>query len=217
MGIIGDLRKENSPQDIEILGETLVVYPGVFSPKYFTDAVFFAEVVPKIVNMGSFCEVGVGSGVVSLFVALNGSKKLAGTDVNSNAIKNTKDNFNRHNLSIDLYKGDVLDSVPQGNEFDYIFWNHPFNNVEFEVKDDLLKSVLDQNFVGLQKYFATASSYLKKGGTLILGTGELADQAEVLKLASKHNWKLQKTHDRNSKVRVGGERPMKLYIYEFTR
>lgn len=217
MEIIEDLKKEDEPQDIQIFDQTITVHPGVFSPKYFADVLFFAEVIPSLVDKASFCEVGVGTGVVSLFVALNGAREIVGTDISYEAIENTRENFKRHKQEIDLYQGDVLSTVPKDLKFDYIFWNHPFNKVEFEVKDNLLKTVLDQNFIGLETYFSTAGDYLKDNGTLILGSGELADQTEVLELAGKYGWSLQRTHKRGSKVRVGGDRPMELYIHEFSK
>lgn len=198
-----------------VLGKEIIVYPDVFSPKYFLDAWFFAEEVPKIVGTGTFCEVGVGTGIVALFVGLNGATRIVGTDINSKAIENTRENFRRHNLTVTLYEGNVLDPIPFGEKFDFIFWNHPFNNVEGGIPNMLLRSVFDQGFVGLKHYFATAANYLAPGGKLILGSGEIADQSEILRLASESLWLLEDQREQESKVRVGGDRPMRLFIYTF--
>lgn len=215
--IIRDSEQETVPYNIEILGKRLVVHPGVFSPKYFCDSAYFAEIVPKLVGAGSFCEVGVGSGMVSLFVALNGGRTITGTDINPQAIQNTAENFKINGLDIDLYEGNVLDPLPSERKFDFIFWNHPFTFVDFEVVDMLSRSVFDSEFNGLKNYFATAQAHLTGKGALLLGSGDIADQDVVMTIASKNGWKLVTTHTYNSKIRVGGETPLQLFVHEFKR
>lgn len=212
---IENTRKEDLPYTTEVLGKKIVVLPNVFSPKYFSDIDFFSKEVPRIVQSRSFLEIGVGTGVVSLFVALNGAPRITGTDINPDALKNTSSNFQGYGLKIELFEGDVFDPIPEGYKFDYIFWNHPFNSVDYDISDVLLKSVFDTKFEGLRKYFSEAHEYLNKNGTLILGTGQLADQDEVLRIAEENNWLQIELREKESTHRVGGAKPMRLYILLF--
>ena len=97
------------------------------------------------------------------------------------------------------------------------FWNHPFNNVDFDVEDNLLKSVFDVRFEGLRSFFRNAGTYLTDDGTLILGSGELANQGSVETIATTHGWKRISTEEYVSPSRIGGSTPMKLYIHEYKR
>ncbi len=47
---INNIRKDNDKYSIELLGKELIVFPNVFSPKYFSDALFFAKVIPSLVK-----------------------------------------------------------------------------------------------------------------------------------------------------------------------
>jgi len=212
---IRKIQKTKQPYNIEILNRSITVLPEVFSPKYFSDAEYFAEKMPSLVNSKSFLEIGVGTGIVSLFVALNGSSRVVGTDINPAAVKNTQINFENEDLEVELFVSDVFDSVPEDYKFDYIFWNHPFNKVDRSITDLLSRSVFDTDFECLERFFRDAHKHLNRDGTLILGTGDLADQDEVLEIAKKYSWRETRMNKRSSKHRVSNAEAMNLYIREF--
>ena len=111
---------------INVNGVEIWIFPNVFSPAYFTDSQRFSEVVPKIVEQKKFLEIGTGTGIVALFCGLNGGE-ISVSDSNSDAVKNAEYNFQQHNLNAKSYCGDMFESIPDGEKFDAIFWNHPFN------------------------------------------------------------------------------------------
>jgi len=106
---------------------TITVLPNVFSPKYFTDSLWFAQSVSTIVGTRRLLEVGSGTGIVSLYCADKGATVVA-TDVNPQACHNTEINARRYGLSISVRYGDLFDVIEEKEEFDFIFWNHSFNN-----------------------------------------------------------------------------------------
>src|SRR5258708_3024379 len=75
---------------IVVFGKSIPVLPGVFSPKYFSDVAWFAKHIPRIAGKRSFLEIGTGTGVIGLFVALNGAHKLVVTNINPAAIQNAR-------------------------------------------------------------------------------------------------------------------------------
>ena len=44
--ILKESQREKEKYFFEILGKKFIIYPGVFSPKYFSDTCFFAEKIP---------------------------------------------------------------------------------------------------------------------------------------------------------------------------
>ena len=122
-------QKERRRYQVNVLGKEFVVLPDVFSPKYFVDTEFFARHVP-IKKDGSFLEIGNGTGVVSIFALLRGARIVVSTDINPQAVKNTKINAKLHGVEkkIVILEGDLFDPV-NGMRFDQIFWNPPFMNM----------------------------------------------------------------------------------------
>lgn len=210
------VRKEKSPHEIKVDGIDMVVLPNVFSPKYFVSGSVFAGIIRKIVKQKSLLEIGTGSGIVALFCALNGAKVVA-TDINPAAVKNTKLNFKKYKLRGSIRLGNVYDPIKRKEKFDYIFWNHPFNNWHKPVKDVLLQAGFDYKYRGLNEYIASARKHLLPKGRLLLGTGNFSDLAMIKKIAKKNNYsiklleKIIMSIERGAKSKIKNE----FIIYEF--
>jgi 16S rRNA G1207 methylase RsmC len=69
--VLKESKVEKKKYEIKILGRRFIVYPNVFSPKYFLDTEFFASKLP-IKKGEDFLEIGPGSGVTVIFAALKG-------------------------------------------------------------------------------------------------------------------------------------------------
>ena len=183
------IKSHKKPYKIKINKIDLIIFPNVFSPKYFTDSEWFAKTIPKIVKKKKLLEIGTGIGIVALFAALRGAEVVA-TDINPSAIKNTKENFKRYNLKIPVILSDMYKNLNSKEKFDFIFWNHPFNKGKNPKETLLLQGGFDYNYNGLKRYIEEAHKYLKKNGRLLLGTGNFADLKEIKRLASKYNYKM---------------------------
>lgn len=171
-------------------GVEIVIFPNVFSPKYFTDSIWFARTVARIVGNHSLLEIGTGTGIVAVFAGLNGAKVTA-TDINSDAVQNATYNFKNHNLPIDTYVGSLFDPLPKASKFEYIFWNHPFNFGENPDEEMLLKAGFDYHYESLDSYFAQAHLHLQPDGRLLLGTGNLALLSEIEGIANRHTYTMK--------------------------
>lgn len=170
-------------------GIDLTIFPNVFSPAYFTDSYRFAENIAKIVWKHSFLEIGTWTGVVALCAALNDAD-VTFTDINHDAIKNAEHNFEKYKIHAKAYCGDVFDPIPKWMQFDFIFWNHPFNRGTNPEEDMLLKAWFDFEYNWLEKYISQAHKYLKPWWKLLLGSGSFASLSEIKTLASKYNYKM---------------------------
>lgn len=78
--VLRESEAEKEKYEVEILGRKFVVYPNVFSSKYFLDTEFFARKLP-IQQDEEFLEIGPGSGVTVVFAALRGAKHVTAVDI----------------------------------------------------------------------------------------------------------------------------------------
>jgi len=184
------IKEEKSPYEIKMSGIDIAVLPNVFSPKYFNDSLYFAQRVRKIVKQKSLLEIGTGTGIIALFSALNGAKVVA-TDINPIAIKNAKLNFKKHKAKGSIRMGNIYDPIKDSEKFDYIFWNHPFNNWDKPVRNILQRAGFDYKYGGLEEYITKARKHLLPGGRLLVGTGNFADFETIKKIAKKNNYKMK--------------------------
>jgi len=211
--IFGLIERERKPYDITINGITIVVYPNVFSPKYFTDTKWFATKVAEIVGKKTLLEVGTGCGFIALFAALNGAHVEA-TDINPDAVANTKENFARYDFLVPVYLGDMFETVPPNNKYDVIFWNHPFNNGDDPGETLLLKAGFDYHYDSLRKYVSQAHLHLATGGRLLLGSGIFADKKEIQAIAKEHGYELKKLEEVDIPLSTRSDLDNGYFIYE---
>lgn len=189
-GAYEKIKKHEVPYEIVVREIKLIIYPNVFSPFYFSDSTWFAEVIPEIVAKRKLLEIGTGTGVVALFAALAGAEVTA-TDINQNAVENAKENFKRHGVKVSIFQGDMYAPIPKHEKYDIIFWNHPFNKGDNPKEEMLLRAGFDYQYESLEKYVAQARSYLSERGDLLLGSGNFADSAEIEKIAARHDFSLE--------------------------
>jgi methylase of polypeptide subunit release factors len=137
-------------------------------------------------------EIGTGTGLIALTIALKKAEKVVATDINPNAISNARHNVKKHNMEsiIELVDGDIF--VPFRKDkpkFDLIFWNIPFCYVDAELKseiglhdklNDLEKSVFNPYYYSLIEYLNEGSNFLAEGGRLLLGFSPTIGKADDL-------------------------------------
>ncbi len=172
--IFEKMNHHKQPYTIVILEKCIPVLPDVFSPKYVSDVKWFAREVPKIVGTRSFLEIGTGTGVIALFVALHGAKNIVATDINPIAVKNARQTFRLHGFQIPVCGGNVFAPIRHGEKFDVIFWNHPFHFSEEKPMTMLDCGGYDYQYKSLKAFFAGAKQHLNAGGEVLLGTSKNA-------------------------------------------
>lgn len=211
------VRSHTEPYDVEINGIKIVVYPNVFSPMYFNDSEWFSTELSKIVGYNkTLLEIGSGTGIIGLFCARAGAKVTA-TDINPSAVENTKSNFEKYNLPLKVYLGDLYSPLSQDEKFDYIFWNHPYNRGTNPSEELLLKSGFDYKYTSLEGYIKGAHLHLNNGGHLLLGTSSFADSGSIQVLAMKFGYSLKLL--KSVRMPISGHPGLdnEYYIYELVR
>lgn len=189
--IYEEIKSHKDPYFIDFLGIKLEVLPNVFSPKYFNNTKWYAEILPKIVGKKSLLEIGTGTGAIALNCSLN-SASVTATDINKEACTCARSNFQSNDCKIPVYHGDVFDPIPNNQRFDYIFWNHPYNNSAEVINDELIIAGFDYNYNKLRKYITEASHYLKdQRRGLLLGTGGQADTESIEKIALESGYQIE--------------------------
>jgi release factor glutamine methyltransferase len=179
--ILENSQKEKENYKIKILNRDFVVFPNVFSPKYFKDTLFFIENLQ--INQGEdFLEIGPGTGAISVFAAIKGASKVTAIDLNLDAVNNTKENIRINNVEdkVNVLQGNVYSPLSKDEKFDTIFWNTPFGYIDEGDIDILQKSVQDPNYESTRKFVFEAKNHLKNHGKLVIGFSKTLGKFEII-------------------------------------
>ncbi|MAF37068.1 hypothetical protein CL622_08195 [archaeon] len=172
------------------LGLQITIHPSVFSPAYFTDSEWYAEKTQSLASGKSVLEVGSGTGLVIVHLGRNGASSVAATDINPAAVANTRHNFDKYRLAGKVVEGDIYSGLSESDQYDIIFWNHPFN-LEYKPDEVLLRAAFDHNFDGLSTYISESSKHLTSKGRLLLGSANYAHPEVIEKIADKHGYGIE--------------------------
>ncbi len=124
--LLRESKKEKRKYKTRVLEKEFVVYPNVFSPKYFNDTAYFAKALP-FKKGTKMLEIGTGTGAIAILGLLNGIREVVATDVCLTAINNAKENARVYNVQekMRIIKSDMFEGV-KNEKFDMIFFNAPF-------------------------------------------------------------------------------------------
>ena len=205
--------KHDKPYEVRVGVFDITVLPDVFSPKYFTDSLYFAEALAKIVGAKSLLEIGPGTGIIALYCATAGAHVTA-VDINPQAYRNTQINAERLGLPISVRHGDLYAPLSPEEKFDYIFWNHPFNNWNEDVSM-LMRAGVDPQYKALRQYVCDAKKHLNPGGQLLLGSSDMAQTSEIEKIAADNGYRLTTLASEDMPIEDGHKVWNTYLIYRF--
>lgn len=170
---LAKVRKHLSPYEVDVMGVSLVVHPGVMSPRYDWAGLFMIENLPIDLRGRRILEVGSGCGLVSVHALLRGAEEVVAVDINPAAVRNTLENVSRIGASTraKVVHSDLFDEV-QG-QFDTIIFNAPYHGCE--AADPLELGVADPDYRTLRRFFHQVSRYLRADGSLLFGFSESGD------------------------------------------
>lgn len=208
-------RKRGEPLQY-ILGETefmmrdFYVDCGVLIPR--NDTEISAETVINLIrknHLKSFLEIGCGSGIVAITVALDTEVEVVAADISHSALEITKKNCRRYQLSFPLIQSDLFENI-QGS-FDIIYSNPPYiptrdiEQLQEEVKSYEPRLALDGGEDGLDVYrrlLQNIDPFLNSKGFIVLEIGY--NQANSVKqLMWKYNTYVIKDYHGLDRVIVG--------------
>lgn len=161
-------KKEKNRYKINLAGRDFIIFPNVFSPRYFKSSGISLNEI-KIKEGYEILEIGCGVGIFSILAALNGASKVVAIDINPDAVRNTEENVILHSLKdkVTVLQGDVYSPLSKEDRFDLIFWNVPFLYTDKEVQI-LERSVFDPGYRSIEKFILEARNHLKSTGRAIV-------------------------------------------------
>lgn len=183
----------------EFYGLEFIVSPAVLIPRPETEILVENAVEFLRENDAArFCEIGVGSGCisVSMLTQLANATAIA-VDRSPEALEVARQNAERHNVidRLDLRLSDVFDSVAEDG-FDAIVSNPPYVSLaevatlDREVRDFEPEMALTDNSDGLEvirKIITDSSHKLHSGGVLFMEVG-FGQSGRILPLLSDEMW-----------------------------
>lgn len=191
--ILIESQRETRKYFTSINDRLFVVHPGVFSPKYFLDAKFFAEVLPDVAGE-EFMEMGCGSGYIAVLAALGGASRVTATDLNLLAVENTRENARIHEVSdcVEVVGGDLFEAIPRNRKFNTIFWNIPFGKSQRDNLSILERSIYDPNYSTLKRFIEDSRSHLTSRGRLLLGFSDtIGDYESFRRILAQNNFEMR--------------------------
>lgn len=199
-----------SGQYIGYLGKKFLVYRDVFWP--YDDSA--ALVNNFIVKPGEIVlDIGTGCGVIAIFAAEKGAKKVIAVDINPAAIKAAKQNAKVYGYEgiIDARCSDLFQEISDQEKFDVIIVNLPFRNKK--AKDHVEASFWDSAFDSNQRFFQEVNKYLKKEGRIYISQANYGNVEEMNRLAKKAGF----TTKLIGKKTMGANDVREFYAYELRR
>lgn len=183
----------------EFFGLDFIVTPDVLIPRPETELLVEAAIeILRAKETPRFCEIGTGSGCISISILCQLRNTSAiGADVSENALKITALNAGKNSVSerLKLVKSDVFKNI-ENEKFDLIVSNPPYISIEdfrglqSEVKNFEPKNALTDNKNGLsiiEKIISDAPKFLKSDCYLLMEIG-FNQSIEVEKMFDLQIW-----------------------------
>ena len=164
-------------------GEIFNVADGVLIPRPETEIlVEKAEAILKTLEKPKVIEIGVGSGIISVMLAmLIEDIEIIAVDINDKALDLARKNAKKHQVEhkITFIKSDIFTNISEDSEFDMCISNPPYisnnyklpTNVKYEpsnalfggnIGDELLKDIITQTKQRDIKYLLCEMGYDQK-------------------------------------------------------
>jgi len=180
------------PVEFDLLGRRWHALPGVYAPHLTTSAALYASWVPLPSN-GAFCEVGCGTGYLSVLAALRGCASVTATDISAEAVENTRINARAHGVEdiVSVHHGDMFDAIPEGVLHDVVFWNSNFVSTAPEGHADTAfdRSLIDPGYASHRVFLNNVEKVLAPSGRVLLGFTDLGDAEMLESVAADCGWR----------------------------
>lgn len=180
------------------------VFPRVY--KGSTDTELMCEVLGNKVEGKNVWEIGTGTGLVALVAKKCKAKYVLATDLNPDAVKNTKRNSELLNLEIDVEQYDLFGNVSK--RFDVIVFNPPYTNHSRSSVRKFEMSFWDPGHKTTEKFIKSAKKYLNVSGKIFIGWASFAKVSVLKQICEKQNFNIREIK------RKRGKRGFVYYVFE---
>lgn len=153
------------------------VYEEVYPPGQDT---FLVIDNIDLATAGRFLEIGVGTGIISIYAAKKGAK-VVGTDINPMAVSNARANALKNAVSTEFHCGDLFNGIT--GRFQTIVFNPPYlvprgNGTDERILHKWEKQALLGGKRGIEvstRFLEKCLNYLEKDGNVYLVTSSSGD------------------------------------------
>jgi release factor glutamine methyltransferase len=185
---LAKMRSHKKPYDASVSGLPILVLPNVWSPAYDWSSAFYVENMPDVSGK-SFLEIGCGTGVISVFAARAGAFHVTATDVNEDAVKNAKLNFERFGITnAEALVSDGFAKVR--GKFEIVTWNAPYHGSK--PANVLERGCTDEDYRDITKFFQNVGTYLTPNGIVVFGFSESGDLPLIESLIFKNGFYIKR-------------------------
>jgi len=187
-GALNQMRMHKAPYHTDVMGLPILVLPGVWSPAYDWSSLFYVENMPDVRGL-DFLEIGCGTGVISVFAGRAGANRIVAVDVNPEAVRNARRNFDRFGTKMaDAFLSDGFSNVK--GKFDLITWNAPYHGCR--PADMLERGCADECYRDIRSFFQQVRTYLNPGGKVVFGFSESGDLPLVESLIADNGFRIRR-------------------------
>lgn len=206
----------------------------VYSPEHVPVAMAWPKWIAEHSKDKSFLEIGTGTGIAAVYVALHGGPtRVVATDISPMAVENCKANAEQYGLKEPDFitiESDVFDSISKEDKFDLMFWNFPWNAPDQEIEEILsqegteiklekvmqLKAGLDPKYKALRRFIREAKQHLNPEGEILLGAGEPARHDIIYGEAGKNGFNIEIVAEQEMGVDIIGMSKLRVILYRLT-
>ncbi len=177
---------------VEVMGRPIRIHPQVLSPRYSYSSRFIIENWDVGADM-TVLDVGTGSGILALFAALQGAKRVVALDINIHACAIAEKNMreNRVFRKVTVVHSDLYTGLPK-ERFDRVVFNAPYWNKKTDPALPLTYGVYDEDYSVLNRFLKESGEYLALGGKILLGFSSQGDVARVRQMINSAGWNIEK-------------------------
>lgn len=214
--------------------EHFIVRKYVYSPEHVAVAMAWPEYISERTRGKSFLDMGTGTGVAAVYVALHGEPtNVTATDISPLAVANAKANAEQYHLTEPFFtvlESNVFSTVPSDEKFDIMFWNFPWNAPDQDIEEILrehnlpvtpekimqLRAGLDKQYEALRRFIREGKQHLNKDGELLLGAGGPSRHDIIYGEAEKNGYTIEVAEEREMVVDKIGNAKLKVLLYRLT-
>ncbi len=186
-GDVGTVMKDAVRLRSSYLDEAIVVFPGVFHPQEAEKTVLpLLHENPEVVRDKVVLEIGTGSGIISLYAAQLGAKRVVATDINKVAVATARRNAKALGFAsrmdvrlVPAHDMSAYSVIHADEAFDVIISNPPYSLDLDASRNDAVTDTGDLGF----SIVRGLDDHLTPGGVAVLLYGSLFYHEVMVKFA----------------------------------
>lgn len=192
---------DRKPYTKKLAGFEYSVLPHVY--KGSTDTELFCRIL-KIKKDQDVWDIGTGTGLIALTAKQKGARYVLATDLNPDAVKNTKLNSKLLGLNIDVRQADIFGFIKK--KVDIITFNPPYTDQKIEQKHQI--SFWDKDHASVRGFFLNLRKHLKPKGKAFIAWSSFGDTKCLKSIAMEYNFSLKQIGKKT------GKRGFVYYVFE---